>query len=336
MKGKRLLQIAASVLLLSGLVWWVDPVEVGKAFAGADPALIALAFAMVTANRILMAVKWNLLLAARGVEIGFGRATRIYYTSTFLGLFLPPTVGADVIRAWLVTRSESKLPEVASSIVVERVLGLVSLALFGVAAAVLFPIVMRESQLDPVLLLGLALAAASVGIGALVFSFTEVCERIVMRLLAATAREGILARIARIVGQIYQSYREYRNHRGALWVFFALTLLENALPIVRAWVVAIAFGADVALVYLFAFVPLEMLLARIPLSLDGFGLREATFVVFLGFVGVAENLGFAIGLVNHVLFVVAVLPGWLFYLLDPAARQRRGPAPSQAASETAS
>jgi len=62
------------------------------------------------------------------------------------------------------------------------------------------------------------------------------------------------------------------------------------------------------------------------------GLRERVFIGALGFVGVADSLGFAIGLVNHLLFFLAVRPGSVPYLLDPGARERRRAAPSVASA----
>jgi glycosyltransferase 2 family protein len=327
-KHKRLLQVVVSVGLLAVLLRWIDPSGLGTALAGADWTLLGLALILVTANRVLMAVKWNLLLHAKGIVIPWTTATRVYYTSTFLGLFLPPTVGGDVVRAWLVRRSDDRVPDIVSSILVERLLGLVALAIFGVAAAALFPLMQRGGEVDAMGLLFVAGGAAVAAGIALAFSFTATCERIV---LAVTARlEGVrlVGRFARTLGKIYSSYRGYRTCRGALAIFFALTMLENAMPVVRAWIVALALGAWVPPAYFFVIVPLELVLIRIPISFDGFGIREGLFVYFLALVGIPESLGFAVGLANHVLFLVAVLPGGLFHLMDLSSRRGARPAAS--------
>ncbi|MBZ0268365.1 flippase-like domain-containing protein [bacterium] len=328
MKHKRILQIVVSVALLGVLLKWIDPSGLGTALAGADWTLLGLALVLVTANRVLMAVKWNLLLAAKGIDIPWTTATRVYYTSTFLGLFLPPTVGGDVVRAYLVRRNDDRVPDIVSSILVERLLGLVALAIFGVAAAALFPLMMGQGDVDAMGLLLIAGGAAVAAGIALAFSFTATCERIVLAVTARLEGARFVGRIAKTLGKIYGSYREYRTCRGTLAIFFALTMLENAMPVVRAWIVALALGAWVPPAYFFVIVPLELVLIRIPVSFDGFGIREGLFVYFLGLVGISESLGFAVGLANHVLFLVAVLPGGLFHLLDLAARRGARPAPS--------
>jgi glycosyltransferase 2 family protein len=323
-KTKRILQMVVSLALLGLLLRWIDPRGLGRALAGARVDLLLLALALVTANRVLMAVKWNLLLAAKDIRIPWTRATRIYYSSTFLGLFLPPTVGGDVVRAWLVRRDGSHLPDVVSSILVERVLGLVALGVFGVVAAVLFPVMMGSGEVDPTRLLAIAGGAAVAAALALAFSFTAAFEKLVLAVTARLAGVRFVGRFAATLGRVATSYRAYRTRHGTLVVFFALTLLEVSLPTVRAWIVARALGCDVPLTVFFVIVPLELLLIRIPVSFDGFGIREGLFVYFLSLVGVPESLGFATGLANHVLFLVAVLPGGIFHLMDPAPPREGG------------
>ena len=320
---KRLIQIAVSLGLIGLLLWWIDPRELGRILASADAPLLFLALIIATGNRILMAVKWNVLLAAQGIELSWAHAVRVYYQSTFLGVFLPPTVGGDVVRAWLVHRSEARLPEIASSILVERVLGLLTLAVFGAVAAALLPSMIGPGTVDQTRLFLIVAGAGIVSLGLFAFSFSALAERIADAMARRLSGLPVIGRLATMLARIHVAYRDYRNHRGTLVLFFLLTMLENALPILRAWVVATAIGVTVSPMWFLIIVPLELVLIRIPLSFDGFGIREGLFVWFLAFAGVAESAGFAVGLTNHLLFLVAVLPGGFFHLMDPAAR--RGP-----------
>lgn len=291
----------------------------------ADPIWIILALLVTTANRILMAVKWTLLLVVKDIHLSWWRATKIYYQSTFLGVFLPPTVGGDVVRAWLVTRDEQRLPEIASSILIERAIGLLALAIFGIMAAALLPGLIGPSGLDSWNLLAALLGTSFVLIGVFVFSFSTVAETMIMRLSRLLANVPVIGRLAALLGKIHHAYRDYRHERTTLFLFFLLTMLENALPILRAWMVAVALGVTVSPLWFLIIVPLELVLIRIPLSFDGFGIREGLFVWFLALAGVPNSVGFAVGLTNHMLFLIALLPGAVFHFLDPGARTRQGP-----------
>jgi uncharacterized protein (TIRG00374 family) len=327
LKGKRIVQLVISLVLLGVLLRWIDVGEAVRAIRGASLPLILLSLLITTVNRVLMAVKWNVLLRARGIVLTWAEATRVYYRSTFLGIFLPPTVGGDAVRAWLVTRDRSRLEIVVSSILVERLLGLLALAAFGTAAAVLFPrMAGGASDLDPTRLLTVVGGAGVLAVAAFAFSFTSACETMVLALTERLAGKRFIGKVASTLGRIYASYREYRNRRGTLATFFALTLLENGFPILRAWVVAHALGVDVSFGWFLVIVPLELVLIRIPVSFDGFGIREGLFVYFLAMVGVDQATAFAVGLLNHVLFLVAVLPG---AFLHPGP----GPAPAGVPAE---
>jgi uncharacterized membrane protein YbhN (UPF0104 family) len=48
---------------------------------------------LVTIDRIFMAYKWLLLLRVKDKNISLPTVIRIYYIGTFIGFFLPTTVG---------------------------------------------------------------------------------------------------------------------------------------------------------------------------------------------------------------------------------------------------
>ncbi|MHC4949053.1 MAG: lysylphosphatidylglycerol synthase transmembrane domain-containing protein [Planctomycetota bacterium] len=332
MTRKRLLRIVVSLVLLAVLALWVDLGQVRATWAAADPGLIVVALVVATVNRVLMAVKWNLLLRARDVVIGHGEATRVYYTSSFIGIFLPPTVGGDVVRAYLVGRRHGALADIVASIFVERLLGLVVLLGFGAVACLLcgqvFPDMGPAARsIFWIAAGGLVLAVAGFAV-TLTGRFGAVVGAVLRRLEGWRPARKITGKL----GRLYDSYRQYGDAKGAMAVFTALTVLENTLPILRTWIVAAALGVDLPLAAFFVVVPIELLIIRLPISFDGFGLREGAFVFFLSRLGVDEGAAFGVGLANHLLFLVALLPGGLFAMLDRGGTARARADAADAAS----
>lgn len=325
MKPTRILQVVVSVGLLVILVRWIDVGSFSRAVGSANFALLGAAFVLGVADRVMMALKWNVLLAAKDIRVRWPEVVRLYWKSTFLGLFLPSTVGADVVRAVVLSRSESRRADVVSSILVERFLGLVSLAIFGFIGAALAPAVLGGGVIEQGRLLALVGGAAAAVTVALAFSFTSTCERLVDAMTARLSHRRGLARAVEVLGKVYRSFRGYREHRGALALFLGLSLAENLLPIGRALLVARAMHVDVPVLFFTAIVPIESLLIRLPITVDGFGLREGVFTFFLAKMGVPESLGFAVGFVNHVLFLLAVMPGGVIHFLGSADQGRARP-----------
>ena len=325
MRVIRILQVVVSVALLILLVRWIDVGAFRRAISTADVVLLFGAFVLAVADRVMMALKWNVLLIAKGIRLRWTEVVRVYWTSTFVGLFLPATVGADVVRAVFVSRSESRRADVVSSILVERFLGLVSLAIFGFVGAVLAPAVLGGGAIDSARLLLIVGGAAVAVTLALAFSFTSTCARLVDATTARVSGVRWLGRAAEIVAKVYRSFRGYREHRGALALFLALSLAENLLPIGRALLTARALDVHTPILFFTAIVPMESLLIRLPITVDGFGLREGVFTFFLAKMGVPQSLGFAVGLVNHVLFLLAVMPGGVMHFLGSAEKSRARP-----------
>ena len=64
-----------------------------------------------------------------------------------------------------------------------------------------------------------------------------------------------------------------------------------------------------------AFIPINLILIRLPISLDGFGINEGTYVYFLSAIGISEALGFSLGLINHFITILAIIPGGIFWAI---------------------
>ena len=107
-----------------------------------------------------MAYKWHRLLRVRDLDIGLGEAVRAYYISSFAGVFLPMTVGADLVRIGALQGGRVSNTNLVASIAIERGLGALSQAVFCVLSVLL--IAALQLQVDVPVGGLLALAAAIV------------------------------------------------------------------------------------------------------------------------------------------------------------------------------
>jgi hypothetical protein len=311
---KKTAQVLISIVLIGVIISWIDVRELSSILADANILYIALALVIATVSRLLMAFKWNLLLRAKDIHLSWYEVAKIYYTASFLGVILPSTIGSDVIKAYRVSRSRFPLADIVTSIVVERILGLMALLLFGSVGVVIY--VTRYSDSDPrtvqivYVVVGVTLLSVSLFCVSLSTSFS----RGVYRLLGKCEGGGVVAWVSRELAKLYRSYQLYSRSKGTLALFFVLTCVENVLPIIRPFVVAVALNGHVPLGYLFVIVPIALLVIRLPIAFDGFGFHEGIYVYFLGLIGMSRDMAFGIGLVNHLIFLVALLPGCAFYL----------------------
>ncbi len=306
-------RLALTFGLLAVLVFViVDPAELLRAIRRMRLSALALAVMLAAGDRVLMAYKWRLLLVAQGVAIPLLTAIRAYFATTFVGLFLPITIGADLIRVLAVR--EFGLREVTVSIVLERVIGLIAMGSVALVSCWLLASSVSHAPAAPiaVILLTIILIAA----GGLVVSFW------LLRRWGATASfpESRFTKLTR-------AYDAYREKPGVLGWFFVLSLVESLIPPVLNYVVATGLGLALPFWMLLATVPLALTLARLPISLGGFGVQEASFVYFAGLLGIPRTEALATVLVAGGVLIITLLPSAFdTAMLD--LRRRGAPQPS--------
>jgi uncharacterized protein (TIRG00374 family) len=87
---------------------------------------IALLLALLTCDRVLMALKWRLLLDVGGANLPPLSVIRIYYQGWLVGSVLPSHLGGDILRAHLVAHRTGVVHPVFASVVMEKAIGFVS------------------------------------------------------------------------------------------------------------------------------------------------------------------------------------------------------------------
>lgn len=319
--GKRRLGIfvraGISVALLGLMLWYLDAGgEVLELFSGAAPHLFAAAFVVLTLDRLLMTYKWIVLLKARRQRLGVYRGFKIYCAAMIWGMFMPATIGADALRAWLTTKTGVDGYEVTASIVIERVVGFIAALVVGLGGLVILDVAGAvDEHFDPVWWGGGALIAAAIAL--LLLSFNQALFE---RVLAFIPQRLTRLRITGKLAQLHAVYRGYARERSALIRFTALTVVEQGMAIIATWLLSRGLGVDVAFWFVAAAVPLAMLVARLPIAFDGIGVYETAFVLLMGLVGVGAAEALSIALAGRLVQTLAFLPWWFLYTLGESGR----------------
>jgi hypothetical protein len=293
----------------------VDWRRLGARLAAADPLLLLAVVAMATADRLLMAWKWWLLVRSRDAGLGLWAAVRAYYLASFAGYFLPMTVGADAVRVGALA-SRSRPAVLVASVVLERLIGALAqavLAVLSVGTLITLGLGARVGPAERWVLGGLvALAFAA-------FPFTFPLARWV------AARLGPGGGWRKALRALAEQYAGYGGARALLCIFFALTIVESGLPVAIHYVAGRSLGLDPGWSFFIATVPLVYLVARLPVSLGGLGFLELSFVSLAGLLGVGWTDAFAITGLATTLYLVALIPGAVLYLIPAPAPLRPRP-----------
>jgi len=307
--SKRL-QVAVAVLLVGALLFWVtDPHEIWLTLHRLDSRWALVAVLIITADRLLMTYKWLLLLAARGHTLSVVEGTALYCNAMLWGMALPTTVGADTVRTLSLRKRGVPLPDAISSILAERGIGLLS----AMAMALVALLALRHwwpgyATFWPWLLAGGLFFSAAILLFVLSFSprAFELLEKIVPSRWHGSS-------VMRKLKSLHDAYRSLRTGHGVLLRFTGLTFVQQLISIPLNWAVALALGIDIPLIVLLGVMPLTMLVARLPITVEGIGVFEGAFVALLSQAGVHPAQAVAIAITSRALFIVSLLPWWLMH-----------------------
>lgn len=299
-------------LLLALFLHLVDPRQVWTHLRGGDPLLLLALMLWLSADRLLMSYKWTLLLNSRGIAIGQGEALRAYYLGTFAGCFLPTTLGADALRVGAVSGGGRASQDVAASVVMERMLGMMATALAGLVGLVLLGQVAAEAPPGRLAAtMTITLGLAGITLLALALSLSGLAGRLLQRLERKLAGRG---KLAGWLGKFLLAYHQHRRRPWTLALFLLLSFLEQGSPVAANWLAAQALHLDVPPLALAAATPVAMALARVPIWFSSFGVVEGLFVFFFGLVGIGATEAFLLGFATNVTAMLTALPGLFFYL----------------------
>ena len=155
---------ATKVVVSAGLLYWVlSRSNLGEVLAAAGSAhvgLLLFAYSLHLVGLYLSATRWKGLLRAQSIEASTVFLMKSFLVGSFFNQFLPSTVGGDASRAYDSYRLGNKKASAMTSVVVDRLLGLLALMTFAVMA---LPFSHQITNRIPLLPLWVGVGAAGIG-----------------------------------------------------------------------------------------------------------------------------------------------------------------------------
>jgi uncharacterized protein (TIRG00374 family) len=304
-------KIGVSVALLTYLLSTTDLKALEQRVRTADLLDLLAAVLFYGAMLALAAWRWKLLLGGLGRSAPMRRLTASYLIATFFNNFLPSNIGGDIVRV----RDGSKLTgSTAASLAVvgiDRILGFGALYVLAGAAFVSAPPAVRGLAGARAVLLGLALL-----FGALAYIFFRP---------GTAGRMMEISRLTRIrwareaFETVQDAVHTYRERVGVIWVAGFASLAVQALAVLYYLAIARALGIPLAAGAAFLMVPLCTLLQALPVSFNGWGLREGLFALYFAQLGLSRSGALAFSLVGAGLMVLLSLSGAIVWMTRNSA-----------------
>ena len=310
---RRILGSIAKILISAALLYFslrkINPAELASRINLASIGWLALAIVASLVQLFIGVLRWREVSTECGAPLQILQATRFNMIGTFFNQTLPSSIGGDAVRLWLVARAGAGWRAATYSIFVDRAIGLIALAILIVGTLPWSYYLITDPQGRSALLF-VDFAALAGGLGFLAFG---ALNWLWLKRWWLTHHIHACAVIANRV--IFS-----RRHGPKI---AALSISVHLLTIVIAWCVVQSIAAPVSFGQTFQLVPPVLLITMLPISIAGWGVREATMGLAFGYAGLMTNEGINVSLLFGVVtFLVGALGGlvWIFSAEKAASR----------------
>jgi glycosyltransferase 2 family protein len=313
---RRILLSAAKILVSAALLYFAlrntNFSELGARINLESLGWLTLALAVAVLQIVIQALRWREISAGCGAPLKVMQAARYNMIGAFFNQTLPSAIGGDAMRLWLLARAGAGWRAATYSVFVDRAIGLIALA-----ALILFAmpwsldlIGNAEGRLGLVLL-----DLAALGAGA-AFLLLHLLPFELLTRIWATRHFYACSKVAsRIL---------FGRRSGPLVI--AISILVHVMAVVIAWCVTRAIAAPADFLQLLQLIPPVMLITMIPVSIAGWGLREAGMGLAFSYAGIGSSEGVAVSLLFGAVYFVLGGFGGLVWIVS-AEKAAQGSAP---------
>jgi hypothetical protein len=311
------LLLCAKIVVSAGLVAFVlQRAGLGKVLSelsSARPGFLVLAVVVFLLSNLLGAFQWGLLLRVQGIRIPFGKVFSLYQVGVFFNNFLISNIGGDVIRVYDVRKIAGDGSSAFAATFLDRFIGLFSLICVSIATYIVAPGFAASRSIGGlIVLLGMLL----VGAGVLMLSnrLGGAFEAFLLKLFP----RSVGARISRT----RRSFYLYRSHHGTLVLACLVSVVVQLLRVALHYAAGLSLGVSVGFEYFLIFIPLIAIVASIPISFGGIGVRENFGVFLFQRVGLAPTTAFSMEFLAYLMGLVGSVAGGVIFVLRGTARRR--------------
>jgi len=262
---------------------------------------IAIAILVTIFQIFLGALRWRVISGLCQAPLTDLQAFRYNMIGAFFNQTLPSSIGGDAVRLWLVSRTGAGWRSATYSILTDRAVGLIALALI-IVASLPWSYGMIDDASGRLALVFVDFAALAGGLGFLLLGYlpwpwldswwptkhVRACSVIANRVI-------------------------FNRRSGPKIAVLSLSI--HVLAVVIAWCAVRAITAPADFEQIFLLTPPIMLITMMPISIAGWGVREATMMVAFGYAGLARADGTVVSILfGTVYFIVGAIGGIVWVL----------------------
>ncbi len=292
-------KIAVSATLLGYLFSKVDFEQVRVSLGKVSYWYLFLAAAVLLLQAVAGSVRWSMVIKIISSRVRLRVALQIMFIGLFFNQTLPSSIGGDAMRIWRVRHHGFPLRTAINSVLLDRLIALVALALFMLIS---YPI-LHQLVDNPLVRLAVVIAALVLIVGfAMLYYFRKIPRRFYGWRITEELRHIST-----------EAHQITRTPRRAIEIVM-LSIVMHAMTGMAIYEVARGLGLSIGLLECVVLTPPISLITVLPISMAGWGVREAGMVTALAFAGIAAHDALVVSILFGLLLMLISIPGGVFWL----------------------
>jgi uncharacterized protein (TIRG00374 family) len=260
---------------------------------------------------VSVAWRWRMILTRMKSPVTFGESWRLVLIGLFFNQVLPSGIGGDAVRVWLLTRGGARLRTAFLSVAADRIFALGAVIL---CMAAFLPLLLDGPAKWPVISLTVAVALGTASLFVLPHALGFLTRVLPDRLCEPAGR--LISRSLDLLQEFVAVLRLILRARPEGPAVIAISVVNQ---LVLGWIVYFIAGrlhVEIGLFSVIALFSPALLLSMLPISLGGWGVREAALVWLLGTANVPQDASLAISLLFGIVTTAASLVGGVLWLFE--------------------
>ena len=267
--------------------------------------VLIFAFLILWLGHYICIFRWRMLMRPLMPVLSLGQLFGIYCIGLFFNLTFPTVVGGDLVKMYYAGKPTKHYAESFASTFLDRDAGMLAMMIIAGIAMVVHPVAISSVPV-PLIVWSVFLL--------FILGNVAIFTPWLHRRLTAVLQHYRMSRLASKIDAISAAFQVMGKHRSVLYVSLLISLVNQLLVIAVTYTIADGLRLDIPFRYFLVFVPVITLISMIPISLNGMGLREYSFVALFSAIGVDRESCIALGLLSSLFVILSSIPGGIIYI----------------------
>lgn len=301
------LKIIVSFALITYLLVKLGIKDILHQFSSANIWWLVVGILAFTLSNVLGSFQWHILLKSRGIHLPFTRVISYYFVGLFFNNFLMGYVGGDAFRIYDISKASGDSTNAISTVFFDRFMGFVMLTSLALFAGLMWHGIFQSKTVIFVIVIIFT---------CWVISFIFLFSQRIAKKLSWFVRLIFTQRINSKIREIYLNINSFRESKRTMIFVIFISAVIQILRITVHYFAALSVGLDIHIKYFFVFIPVIALMASLPISIGGIGVRESSGIALFSQVnGFLPETIMAMEFLAYLIGLFSTIPGGLIFMI---------------------